>query len=364
MKRIDRLTPEMEAQLKPWAEKWIANALRTGPYTQAQIDELELIIHSLYEAADLKRPGRVLICPDPICAAFAWSFAAGIWWLRENEGKHVELFGRALNERDYARAIASACEASGAADGTRATIEATREATFEAVGQPVCTDARGNKDVVSMLLRCANHWWRGSCSGNQQPGWVSYISFFRHVGLEIDYSKWKWFQSAAEYGPRYMHAKFCIVSNYPDVIKQDAEHRPHCEDGPFCRWSTGRALYRWHGTEVPGEWLEDKGGVDPGLALTWENIEQRRCLAEILGWESVLAQLECTTVDKDSDPMIGELFDVDLPDSGRERFLRVLCGTGRNFVLPVPDTVSTALEAQAWIYQVDEIDIKGIEART
>lgn len=30
MKRIDKLTPKQEAQMKPWSDKWIEIGLRTG----------------------------------------------------------------------------------------------------------------------------------------------------------------------------------------------------------------------------------------------------------------------------------------------------------------------------------------------
>ena len=36
------------------------------------------------------------------------------------------------------------------------------------------------------------------------------------------------------------------------------------------------------------------------------------------------------------------------------RFLRVRCGTGRSFVLPVPREVHTARQANAWTYGLSE----------
>jgi hypothetical protein len=160
-----------------------------------------------------------------------------------------------------------------------------------------------------------------------------------------------------------MHAKFWIVAARPDVLRVDPQNRPHCETGPFCRWPDGRELYYWHGTRVPKEWIIDKASIDPRLALTWENVEQRRCLAEILGWTKVLEQLDARTIDRDVDPQIGTLLEVDLPGSGRERFLKVECGTRRVFALPVPPEMTTALEANAWTYALDAKDLK-LEVRT
>jgi hypothetical protein len=52
-----------------------------------------------------------------------------------------------------------------------------------------------------------------------------------------------------------------------------------------------------------------------------------------------------------------------LPDSGKERFLQVRCGTGRDFCIPVPREMTTALQANAWTYGLDAINFKP-EVRT
>ena len=67
-----------------------------------------------------------------------------------------------------------------------------------------------------------------------------------------------------------------------------------------------------------------------------------------------MGELGGRTINQDLDPEIGELVEVDLPDGGPSRFLRVTCGTGRRFAIPVPLTVHTALEANAWTYGLDQ----------
>lgn len=202
--------------------------------------------------------------------------------------------------------------------------------------------------------------------GNQWSGWSAYLSFFRHIAkLDIDYSKWQHYELCAERsGPRLMHAKFCVVSDRPEVLKVDEQNRPHCSEGPSHRWRDGWELYHWHGVRVPKAWIADSKNLDPKTALTWHNIEQRRAAAEIIGWKRVLEQLSPKVINKSKDPEIGELIEVELPDAGIARFLRVRCGTGRDFVLSVPREMKTALEANSWSYDVPESDIKKLEART
>jgi len=107
----------------------------------------------------------------------------------------------------------------------------------------------------------------------------------------------------------------------------------------------------WHGTRIPAIWQDGKS-LTPAVALTHGNLEQRRAACEILGWHRILSELRTIQIDQHSNPEIGELLEVELPGIGKERFLRVKCGTGRIFALPVPPNVSTALEANAWSYGV------------
>ena len=63
------------------------------------------------------------------------------------------------------------------------------------------------------------------------------------------------------------------------------------------------------------------------------------------------------------DPTVGELLDARMPDGGTLRFLRVRCGTGREFALSVPPTMRTAREANAWTYGLTQ-ETYELEART
>jgi hypothetical protein len=143
-----------------------------------------------------------------------------------------------------------------------------------------------------------------------------------------------------------MHPRFTVVSELPEILRVDNQNRPHAENGPSHRWRDGVSLYHWHGTRVPARWIEQRDALDPMTALTWPQIEQRRAAAEIIGWARVLEKLDAKVIDKDA-PHIGTLLEVDLPDGGKQRFIRVECATKRTFALPVPITSKTAAEANA-----------------
>jgi len=125
----------------------------------------------------------------------------------------------------------------------------------------------------------------------------------------------------------------------------------------------GWAIYAVNGVRVPSEWVEKRGELDPKTALTWKNIEQRRAAAELIGWKRVLECVNAKTVDVDVNPYVGSLIRASLPNSPDSTFLKVLCATGREFVLPVPAEMQTAREANAWTYDMKPEDYE-LEVRT
>lgn len=362
------LTEEHRARLPEWSQKWIDISLKTGRISEDEEVQVRQHVMDLYRAASLEPPRNVVIAPSPICASFAAGIAAGAWYLRGNV-----VFSRRLSEAEIQTAVRTACRI--ADDQVSADVEDTylaARAAIETGGDPLLAPAAitgpggvPSREVVRWLLECVDRSWRMRHSGNHSNGETAYISFFRHVvKLDYDYSSWAPYEALSHYGPRYVHPDFCVVSDWPEVLLCDDEGRPHSATGPFCRWRDGRELWRWHGIEVPKEWILHPENLDPQVALTEVNAERRRAAAEIIGWSKILDRLSPRTVDRDPDPQVGELLEVDLPDAPGSRFLRVLCGTGRTFVLSVPEGCRTAAEANAWTYGLEVGTFRQSEVRT
>ena len=139
----------------------------------------------------------------------------------------------------------------------------------------------------------------------------------------------------------------------------------HGETGPCLSYRDGWTHYAWHGTQVPAEWFTKRKSLTATKALTWRNIEQRRAACEILGWNNILKQLDAEVIDENKDPQIGTLLEVEVPGFGERRFLKVQCGTGREFAIPVPNEMNSALQANAWTYGFDDPrQFKKPEVRT
>ena len=252
-----------------------------------------------------------------------------------------------------------------------ATYTATRAATLAATAAATAGWARRLAmqigGPIELMLACVNSWASCYQGGNMWAAWACYLAAARDVlGLRLPqheaYAAWE--QAARHGGFRFMHAEFCLVSDFPAILRVDAQHRPHCADGPSHRWRDGWSLYHWHGVAVPREWIEERDGVDVRAVLADRNVERRRAGMEIVGWNKALAALHATTVDADPNPEIGTLLRCDLPDAPGSLFLRVRCGTGREFVLPVPEDVKTAAEANAWTYGLTSSQLRTYQVRS
>ena len=141
----------------------------------------------------------------------------------------------------------------------------------------------------------------------------------------------------------------CIMSDRARHVSFDENKRLHNETKKSVEFSDGWGIYSWHGVAVPENWIMDKKSLTPQIALTWSNVEQRRCACEILGWHNVLEHesLNPKVIDIDM-PHIGTLIEVDLPDAPKQRFIKYQCGTGRYFAESVNDkSFDTALKANA-----------------
>lgn len=139
------------------------------------------------------------------------------------------------------------------------------------------------------------------------------------------------------------------IMDHPEYIEVDNDGAIHCENGPSVEFKDGYKLAHWHGQEIPLSWA--MGNLPtPAQALQWKNMDQRSAACEMIGWNIILDSLKSKIIDDSGDPIWGTLLEVSIPGSGKERFLKVKCGTGRDFALPVPRDITTVDEAQSALH--------------
>lgn len=130
--------------------------------------------------------------------------------------------------------------------------------------------------------------------------WACYLSAARDVlGLRLpQHAKYAAWERAAKCGGfRWMHKEFCIVSDFPEVLRVDAQNRPHCADGPSHRWRDGWALYHVHGVRVESWIVEHPERITVQAIEAERNAEVRRVMIERYGWPRYIADCGAEIVD-------------------------------------------------------------------
>ena len=327
MAKIEKLTPGQEAYLPIFREEWLQVGLSTE---RVDRDRATKAVKALYAAAGEEEPS-VMHFDSPWQCIMAINF-----FRRFKAGAAIE-----ANLRDNLGA--------NLGDNLGANLRAN-------LRDNLWDNLWDNAKFVG------TYFW-----GGQDAYWVAFYKFGQHIG--VPYQKQDHLDAYVEFskscGWMYAYKGIAFVSDRPTIIKKDDEARLHNETGPSLAFADGYEMYSWHGVTIPAEWINDKSGITPKIALTWENLEQRRVAIEIVGWAKILRELDAKVIDADGDPQIGTLVEVKLPDLDvPARFSRVQCGTGREFAVGVPPTIKTAMEAQAWMSGLELHEFVKPEVRT
>jgi hypothetical protein len=132
-RELYRLSDEHRAQLTPWAQRWIANALSTAPMTEADREACREAVEGLYRAAGKRPPPRerIVFVPSPFVVRFAGGFASAIWYLRKQPDATYDATDAATAAAT--RAATDVATYAATYDVTRAATDAaTRAATLAA----------------------------------------------------------------------------------------------------------------------------------------------------------------------------------------------------------------------------------------
>jgi hypothetical protein len=357
MKKLTELTPEQESRLPGWVERWVDIGLSTEPADWATA---ERGIAAEYRMAGLEPPSIVVRLGSPLAAAVGAA-------LLGSSAVDVQVSAQVSDQvraqvSDQVRDQVS----DQVRDQVRAQVDVQVSDQVRAQVSDQVRDQVGAQVDVQVSDQVGALWtnyiggalwanyiggalWANYIGGALWASWPAYTSFFRSVcGIDISDAREL---TTGSCGWWYPLSGAVVISDRPDRLLRDRFGTLHAEHGPAMRWRDGWAIYSWHGVGVPGEWIERPGDVDPRLALTHDNAEQRRCLAEIIGWERVLQQISYRTIatDRDENGQPRELIEVQMPD-GPARFVRVICGTGRRFVIGADNADATPQQAIARSY--------------
>lgn len=371
------LTDEHRAQLKPWSERWTKNALRTDPMTGAERAQCREAVNRLYRSIDKPEPKAIVFVPSPVVLRFAAGYTAAILHLRK-KGKCINfkldtataIDSQYVTETSTRKAVnAATSEMMNTIDPdvVERSYEATDRALHNVMREPVTDLSKWfvmNGDPSKLDkefgldgfgIECAKLIWNCYQGGNFWSAWDCFLTFFRHVvKLPIDYSKYDaWETLALHSSVRIVHADFCMICDFPTVLKIDDQNRPHCDDGPFCKWSDGSALYAVHGVRVPAWIIEKPDTLTVTHIQKEDNAEIRRVMIDKYGTARYMQDAGAVEIHHDD---WGTLYRMDVPNDEPIVMVKMInstpepSGEYRVYFERVPPDMQRAKQAIAWTF--------------
>ena len=381
------VTEEEKAKMAVVAQKWIGIALRTEPI---EPDKIVPAIKRLYAAADLAEP-TVVMASSPLAMALAGCLATTIWSLRETNG---------ADDAEVIQDITA--DIMKSSPEITDTIKANVIRTLAECWPPVVANAIAKnagesledrlKAARQVLKEACCNWRFAHQGGNMWAGSPAYYEAMRDVigltGLDC-WEKYQPWEDCAIHGSfRYLHEKFCIVSDFPSALKTDSNHRPHCEDGPSHAWRDGCQLAHWHGVRVPLHVIMAPETITAEQITQEQNQEVRRVMIERMGWERFCTVCQMRVLHEDTlEAQFPTVPVSDLVEPGQRfvydyrggvekaelleaegikdfedrplRFVRLTDpSTGRQYTLRVPHDMERCYQAVGWTFQMTEEEYK------
>ena len=378
MGKINKLTPEQEASLPRFVEYGLKHGLSTE---RVDRPKAEAAVRAHYKALGREEPRLIVWLDSPHQGAIGAAILAGAKfsgaqvWDQVGDQVWAQVWDQVWAQVwDQVRAQVGDQVWDQVGDQVRAQVgDQVWDQVRAQVGDQVWDQVRAQVwaqvgDQVWDQVR-AQVWDQvgdqvyHAAYGAQDMGWVAWFTAMRAIGVKLINTAETIAAVSEQVGWWWPFERAVILTERPTVIRFDGEKRLHCETGPAIEYADGFRVYAWRGLRIPGKWITD--GPPPAAdIMRLENTEQRRIACEMRGWHNILPELGAKLIDRHANPQIGELWEAHLPDNGPERFLKVVCGTGRTFAMPVGPAFKTALEANAATYGVAPQILENIQFRT
>jgi hypothetical protein len=179
--------------------------------------------------------------------------------------------------------------------------------------------------------------------------WAAWFDFASHIGVNFEEEKYDLFlRFCSKCGWVFPFKGLAIVSERPTAIHWDSERRLHAEGKLAVEFADGWGVYAHHGVRLP----EKYGSLLPSLwqpqwLLEEENAELRRVLIEGIGYERICSELQAESLDTWREY---ELLRIDNADIEPILLAKMTCpSTGFVHVHRVPPESRTAREAITWV---------------
>lgn len=329
---ITELTPEQEAQLAVYVEKWRKIGLSTEP---ANRPEAEKGVKLAYELAGLKPPQKIIWFDSP------YEMHTNMTTENFVRISVEDLIGASINNWVFSFV------------GHQVHVKIANmiwNPLVLSVGKSVGGIVRGS------LLNSIGSV-KDSLYGNHDAHWLGVCDYlYNELSLvnqtKILHGLWRVSQNASWWLPC---KEICFISERHTILNLDNEDRPHCNDGIAIGYPDGWGVYAWHGVSVPEDVIMRPHDITPDKIMNEENAEVSRVMIERYGQDNFIRNGGFTKMQSDD---YGDLYRVEF-DNGDEPIVAVHvqdASTDRDYFLYMPPHIQTAHEGVAWTFGYDNID--------
>lgn len=361
MKQITSLTPEQDAMLSVYRDRFIKIGLSCEP---ADFDSAQEAMIEFYKSLNLKAPSVFLRLRSPAEGIAASMLLNTV----SNYAENVEVAGR-VNDTAiaYIKSLKSDMVANHAPDikieqsnsyvinEVRRVIEAEVADPFEE-RIPVANsidylyrEFNNNKlsrntirdlfwkallDHSKLKNKSNNDAFDGLISnilyGQHDAGWVSLYQYFHDVikieGIEVINHITK---IASSVGWCWTFPDIVVMTDRPELLRRNNNHRLHSAEGPALMYRDGYSLYMWHGYRIPDDrawFIEEKEKITKQSIMKESNAELRRIMLEISNYAPIVNDARIIAEDKDGNGLPRRLMTTEI--SGEQvRIVDVTNGT-------------------------------------
>ncbi|MBD2183151.1 hypothetical protein H6S82_14790 [Planktothrix sp. FACHB-1355] len=328
-KKIEKLTPEQEALIPVYGEKWRNIVFSTDPIDRSTAKEA---IKKAYVMIGRKEP-EVLFFDSTYTQHQKWEEFIDLLSIEFLEFHEIM---REIENQLWEKLIRQLSH-----EINSYIIDELQEKFFNILDNQIGRELANNLPNLGYCI-IPEDW---------APE-ASYVDFCLSVlNLNCSYkSEWLLFQEINKNcGIIFPYEELVMVCDRPRILSFDNQHRLHAEGAPAIQFADGYSLYAYHGVPLP----EKYGKVHPNnwqsaWLLEEENAELRRVLIQAIGYEKIASELGATELDSFQEYSLLKInTDVDIEPI---YMLKMTCpSTGYIHILRVPPDLKSAREAICWV---------------
>jgi len=335
--RIDRLTPEQEAQLPAIRDKWIAIGLSTE---RADRTRAEAAVRLAYLQGGLAAPARIVWAGSPMAGARLASSLARARSQRLAPKSSLEVRSHVTEQVTLRASNLISSQVS----------KAVRSEVVNQVASQVAGQVWG--PVRHHIERQIEGRLDGAGYGQHDAHWIAFYDALGRLGVDVPGLEGLT-ELTASCGWWWPFEDVCVLSERHTVLARDGQGRLHSANGPAVAYPDGWLVYAWHGVGVAESIILHPETITIADIQSERDVEVRRVLLERYGFDRYIMDMGAMPIHADD---TGTLYRCEL--EGDEPLVVVSVmnstpesdATRKRYVLRVPPDMTRAREAVAWTF--------------